>query len=289
MDRVYVSIYGGPMTSEGSRSRSVTSRSLAVLDAFDASHRRLSLSEIARRSKLPLATAHRLVGELEVWGALVRSSDGAYEIGGRIWQLGLLAPVHTELREVALPYMQDLFYVTKDNVQLAIRDGMRSLYVERIAGQRSYPILGKTGARLPLHTTAVGKVLLAFSSREVVEAALSSLTSETSRSITDRATLISQLEKVAEDGYATTEDETTVGASSIAVPILDWNSKVIAALGITTQTGTHEVKKWIPALRVVATTLSRRLAAGTRFHAGMDFAPLSKEKDEPPIDWKSFK
>lgn len=66
------------MTSEAAKGRSVTSRSLAVLDAFDASHRRLSLSDIARRSKLPLATAHRLVGELEVWGALVRSSDGAY-------------------------------------------------------------------------------------------------------------------------------------------------------------------------------------------------------------------
>jgi len=277
------------MCAEGSRGRSVTSRSLAVLDAFDASHVRLTLSEIARRSKLPLATAHRLVGELEIWGALVRSSDGAYEIGGRIWQLGLLAPVHTELREVALPYMQDLFHVTKDNVQLAIRDGMRALYVERIAGQRSYPILGKTGARLPLHTTAGGKVLLAFSSKDVVEAALTSLSSETPRSITDRAALISQLEKVVEDGYATTEDEMTVGSSSIAVPILDWNSKVIAALGITTQTGSHEVKKWIPALRVVATALSRRLATGPRFHSGLDFAPFPRENDEPPIDWKSFK
>lgn len=277
------------MTPERSRGRSVTSRSLAILDAFDVSHRRLSLSEIARRAKLPLATAHRLVGELETWGALVRGVDGTYEIGGRIWQLGLLAPVHTELREVALPYMQDLFHVTKDNVQLAIRDGMRSLYVERIAGQRSYPILGKTGARLPLHTTAVGKVLLAYASRDVVEAALEGLTSETKRSITDRATLISQLKKVAQDGYATTEDEMTVGASSIAVPILDWDSKVIAALGITTQTGTHEVKKWIPALRVVATAISRLLAAGSLAQSGTSFSSASDEKDEPPIDWKTFK
>lgn len=282
-------MYGGQVTSEAAKGRSVTSRSLAVLDAFDASHRRLSLSDIARRSKLPLATAHRLVGELEVWGALVRSSDGAYEIGGRIWQLGLLAPVHTELREVALPYMQDLFHVTKDNVQLAIRDGMRSLYVERIAGQRSYPILGKAGARLPLHTTAAGKVLLAFSSKDVVEAALSSLTSETPKSITKRSTLISQLEKVVQDGYATTEDEMTVGACSIAVPIFDWNGKVIAALGITTHTGTHEVKKWIPALRVVATALARRLATGARFNSSLDFAPIDKERDEPAIDWTKFK
>ena len=81
----------------------------------------------------------------------------------------------------------------------------------------------------------------------------------------------------------------TVGACSIAVPVFDWNGKVIAALGITTHTGTHEVKKWIPALRVVATALARRLATGTRFNSNLDFAPLAKEKDEPAIDWAKFK
>ena len=118
---------------------------------------------------------------------------------------------------------------------------------------------------------------------------MTSLTSETPRSITKRSTLISQLEKVVEDGYATTEDEMTVGACSIAVPIFDWNGKVIAALGITTHTGTHEVKKWVPALRVVATALSRRLATGARFNPSLDFAPITKEKDEPPINWATFK
>lgn len=253
------------MTGTSSHGQSVTSRSLAVLDSFDSEHRRLTLSEISRRSGLPIATAHRLVAELEIWGALERNAEGAYEIGGRIWQLGLLAPVQTELREVAFPYMQDLYHVTKDNVQLAIRDGMRSLYVERIAGQRSYPILGKTGARLPLHTTALGKVLLAYATSDVIEAALTGLTAETQNSITDKRSMKRQLDAILKDGYATTKDEMTIGASSIAVPIFDWNNRAIAGLGIVTQTGTHDLKKWVPALKVVATSLSRRLSASRKY------------------------
>jgi len=252
------------MTPRSSHGESVTSRSLTVLDTFDAEHRRLTLSDISRRSGLPIATAHRLVAELETWGALERNIDGAYEIGGRIWKLGLLAPLQTELREVAYPYMQDLFHVTKDNVQLAIRDGMRSLYIERIAGQRSYPILGKTGARLPLHTTAVGKVLLAHGPQDVIDAALNALTSETPNSITDKRVMKKQLETIRQDGYASTKDEMSVGASSIAVPIFDWNKKVIAGLGIVTQTGTQDLKKWVPALKVVATSLTRRLGSARK-------------------------
>ncbi len=81
------------------------SRALALLDAFDEHHPRLSLTEMAMRSGLARSTAHRLLAELEAWQGLVRRPDGRYEIGRRIWDLGLLAPVHRELREVARPFM----------------------------------------------------------------------------------------------------------------------------------------------------------------------------------------
>ena len=84
--------------------RSVTSRVLAVLAAFDDSHPRLRLSEVARRSGLPVSTVSRLLAELVAGEALARRPDGRYEVGRRLWQLGLLAPVNQELREVALPF-----------------------------------------------------------------------------------------------------------------------------------------------------------------------------------------
>jgi len=154
--------------------RSVTSRALAILDAFDETSPRLSLSEIAERSGTPLTTAHRLLAELTDWGALVRRQDGRYQIGPKLWDLGLLAPVQLELRQVAAPFLMDVHTTIRDTVHLAVRDGLSALYVERISGRESVPVVSRVGSRLPLHATGVGKVLLAAAPPDVVDQALRS-------------------------------------------------------------------------------------------------------------------
>src|SRR3954452_9442397 len=110
--------------------RSVSSRALGILDAFHSGAPRLTLTEIAERSGTPLATTHRLLSELTDWGALNRRSDGRYEVGRKLWDLGLLAPVPLELRPVAAPFLHDLHTTIRDTVQLAVRDGLSALYVD---------------------------------------------------------------------------------------------------------------------------------------------------------------
>src|ERR1700722_13522764 len=112
----------------------VTPRVLGTLGSFDAEHRSLPLSEIAERAGLKLPTAHRLVGELAGWGALRRTGAGRYVIGRRIWDLGLLAPVQTGLRDVASPFLHDLYGATLATVHLAVRDGARALYLDTLSG-----------------------------------------------------------------------------------------------------------------------------------------------------------
>ena len=141
---------------------SVAARTLALLSTFDASHRALTLSEMAQRADLAVPTAHRLVGELERWGALVRRPDGRYVIGRRVWDLGLLAPIQTGVREIAEPYVYDLYAATKATVHIAVREGTSVLYVDRISGNESVPVVSKVGSRLPMPPTGVGKVLLAY-------------------------------------------------------------------------------------------------------------------------------
>jgi DNA-binding IclR family transcriptional regulator len=236
---------------------SVTSRALAILGAFDEQHRRLTLTELAERSGLPVPTTHRLVGELVAWGALVRSPSGQYVVV-RLWDLGLLAPVQTGLRQVASPFLHDLYGATLATVHLAVRDGIEVLYLDRLAGHASVPVVSTIGSRLPLHATGVGKVLLAHAPAEVQAAALGRLVRVTPYTVTQPGLLRRQLTRVLREGYATTVEEMSLGACSVAVPIRR-GEDVVAALGIVVPSLKKDRPRLVSALQVAARGVSRRL------------------------------
>ncbi len=240
---------------------SVVSRTLGLLFAFDEAHRQLTLSELAQRSDLPLSTAHRLVGELVAGGALVRRLNGEYLVARRLWQLGLLAPVETGLRELAAPFMNDLHAATRATVHLAVREGGEALYLERLSGGLSIPVVSSVGSRLPLHATGVGKVLLAHAPDDVVADVLARLGPITPHTITQPARMRDQLERVRRDGYSTTAEEMTLGSCSVAVPVTA-RDRVIAALGIVVPTFKRDHSHLVAALRVAATGVSRVLSQG---------------------------
>jgi DNA-binding IclR family transcriptional regulator len=237
---------------------SVTARALSLLAAFDEEHRRLALSELAARAGLPLATAHRLVGELVAFGALARTSGGDYVVGRRLWDLGLLAPVQTGLREAASPFLHDLYGATLATVHLAVRDGTSVLYVDRLRGHASVPVVSSIGSRLPLHTTGVGKVLLAHAPAEVQDAVLANLTRVTPYTITQPGTLRRQLSRVVRDGYATTVEEMSLGACSVAVP-LRRGEDVVASLGLVVPSLRTERPRLVAALQVAARGIERAM------------------------------
>ncbi|MCW2775733.1 MAG: Regulatory protein [Nocardioides sp.] len=235
----------------------VTSRALALLGSFDGEHRRLTLTELAQRAELPLPTTHRLVGELVAWGALSRTSDGEYVVGRRLWDLGLLAPVQTGLREIASPYLHDLYGATLATVHLAVPDGTSVLYVDRLSGHASVPIVSTIGSRLPMHATGVGKVLLAHAPAEVQRAVLSDLPRVTPYTITQPGLLRRQLARTLRDDYATTTEEMSLGGCSIAVPVRR-GADVVAALGMVLPS-LKDRAKLVGALQVAARGIGRSL------------------------------
>jgi DNA-binding IclR family transcriptional regulator len=255
----FCSVEGNPMAGNISRPGvTVASRTLAVLGAFDSGHRRLTLTEISSRASLPLATTHRLVAELRSWGALSREPGGEYVIGRRLWDIGLLAPLQTGLREVASPFLHDLYGATLATVHLAVRDEDQVLYVDRLAGHASVPIVSDTGSRLPMHATGVGKVLLAFAPKDVSQKVLSNLTRVTPHTVVHAGVLSAQLARVRRDGYATTIEEMSPGACSVAVPIRQ-RQDVIAALGIVVPELKGNRSRLVAALRVAGQGISRSL------------------------------
>jgi len=241
---------------------SVTSRALALLGAFDERHRRLTLTQLAERAGLPMPTTHRLVGELVAWGALARTAAGDYVVGRRIWDLGLLAPVQTGLRQLASPYLHDLYGATLSTVHLAVRDGTEVLYLDRLSGHASVPIVSTVGSRLPMHATGVGKVLLAHAPPEVQYAVLADLPRITPYTITQPGLLRRQLSRVLREDYAVTVEEMSLGGCSVAVPIRH-GPDVVAALGMVVPSLKKDRAKLVGALQVAARGIGRALTAAT--------------------------
>ncbi|WP_116102009.1 IclR family transcriptional regulator [Amycolatopsis thermalba] len=237
--------------------QSVSRRLLTVLDCFDVAHPALTLTEVATRSGLPISTARRLITELREWDGLERLEDGRYRIGMRLWTIGTLAPRQRGLREAALPYMHDLFQATQENLQLTVLEGTQALCIEKISSTKAVPTRTEVGGRLPLHATGVGKVFLAFSGqdllRSVVEAGLARMTPHT---ITQPGRLAAALEEVRKTGVAYSYEEMTLGAVSVADPVIGLDGRVRAALGIVAHSRAA-VDRLAPAVRTAALGIAR--------------------------------
>ena len=229
--------------------RSVTSKVLAMLSAFEGRPGALTLSEIAEHAEIPLPTAHRLATELVDWGALERDARGRYVVGLRLWEVAQSAG---RLRDLARPFLQDLFSLTQETAHLAIREGDEALYIDRVYSSKRVPRASRVGGRLPLHATAVGKVLLAHEEDWFREAYLNRpLEAATSRTHVNPARLAQELAQVREQGYATTHEEVRPGSCSIAVPVhTEMGSAAIGLVMLSTQAA--RMTRHLPTLQGVA-------------------------------------
>ena len=243
----------------------VLGRAFRILAAFDEAGAELSLDALAGRTGLSRSTASRIAGRLVRERALERSAHG-WMLGTRLFELGQLVAREQRLRERALAHMQDLFAVTGETVQLAIADAGEVLYVEIISGHRKVATPSRRGGRMPLHCTALGKALLAFSSdggHEFLEST-PKLRGRTPWTITDLDALRTELHKVRLDQLAYDREEAALGLQCLAAPVLGDGGVATAALSVSMPVdGRLTLSEVAPAVRTVARSLSReRLASG---------------------------
>lgn len=256
-------------TREPDDRRSVAERSFAILDAFTgpspgildlpASSGALALSTIAQRAALPLSTTHRLVAEWVRWGGLEKLADGRYALGMKLWEIGSRAPTAQNLRTIAIPYLEDLFEATREHVHLAILDATDALYVEKLSGHGAVPIASRVGGRLPLHSTGVGLVLLAYAPTDFADAYLAGeLRRFLPQTMTSPADLRRRLAGIRAEGLAVMSEEMTAGSSSIAAPVRDRTGRVVAALSTVVRTDGSE-RRFETDVRLAARGVSRSL------------------------------
>jgi DNA-binding IclR family transcriptional regulator len=232
-----------------------------IVECFSPSGGPFRLSELSERTGLPKPTVHRLAADLVRLGWLERTGP-QYRLGAKLFELGSLVPHRLDLRETALPFLQDLFEATRETVHLGVREGMEVVYLERIHGHEALRLPSRIGGSLPLSCTAVGKALLAFSGAELTEEVLSRpLPSLTPYSITDPARLRMALEKTQVSGLAYEEQEAAAGVSCIAAPVFDGGTAV-AALSVAVPRDRFSPAQLAPAVRTAALGLSRVLRGG---------------------------
>jgi DNA-binding IclR family transcriptional regulator len=236
---------------QGAGANSVLGKARLILECFRLDEVDLSLTEISRRTGIAKASVYRLSQELIDWGMLERSGQD-YRLGMRAFELGSRVPRFRVLRDAVRPYMESLYYSTKETVHLGVLDGLEVLYLEKVAGGPSAARPSRIAGRMPLHSTATGKALLAFSSPslfdDLVERGLERVTPAT---VVLPGVLQEQLRKIRTERYATEQEETTPGYCSVAVPLFGSSGLLLAALSITAPIFRADVPAYAAALASV--------------------------------------
>jgi DNA-binding IclR family transcriptional regulator len=233
----------------------------AILDAFTAEDRGVGFAELQRRTGLAKATLHRLTGEL-VTARLLDRVDGRFHLGGHLFELGLRASLERGLVEVATPYLEDLYERTHESVHLGLREGTEVVYLLKIGGHRPAQAPSRMGGRMPLHATAIGKALLAYTPPDIRSAVLGGpLERLAPRTVTAPGLLAGQLDQVVASGVAYEFEESAVGIACVAAPIV--SGLVVAAVSVAGPVNRFQPRRHADAVRAAAAGIAAALARGT--------------------------
>lgn len=211
-------------------------RALAIVELLAQENREMPLTEIAKRMGWPKSTTHGLLITLREFHYVDQSpTTGHYRLGVRLFELGNLVARGWDIRTMALPAMRQLNGMLGEMVQLATEDNGEVLYIEKVDSNQLIRIVSEIGARLPMHCSGLGKVLLAYKTPSEVRWILSThgLKAMTSRTITERAQLEKELERIRRQGYAMDDGEIMDSLRCIAAPIWDRNGAVRYAVSVS--------------------------------------------------------
>jgi IclR family pca regulon transcriptional regulator len=266
-----------PETS-GSREmvRSVA-KTLDVIRAFDAEHRDLTLSDVARRTGQTRASARRFLLSLEALG-FVRSDGQLFSLTPRVLSLGHAFLSSLRLPDVAEPHLKALTADLGESTSASVFDGDDIVYVARVQTRRIMAVEIRVGTRFPAYATSMGRVLLAFASADALEAYVGRVSLEpvTPHTLVDPAALRAELRRIRERGWAVVDQELEIGLRSLAAPVFNPRGEAIAAINVSTTSASSG--------RFADEELARRLLA-TAGAIGDDLRLARPEMADEPQRW----
>ncbi|MBE4720367.1 IclR family transcriptional regulator [Pseudarthrobacter sp. AB1] len=238
---------------------SVVDRVVRVIAAFPEGVTGLQLSELAERAELPLSSAHRLVRQLADHGFLDLGAGGNVRMGLRLWELVNRNAPTLALRYAALPFMEDIQQVLKQNVNLAVLDGWEALFVERLSRRGSVANRARVAGRMPVHISSAGLALMSHQSRELQAEYLGQFSDQ--RGEVSVGVVRQLLAETVKQGYAQLAGVVDPDTWGIAVPVMDGKRRTVAALGVVVPLAEMRLQALVPALQTAARGIGRQLGA----------------------------
>jgi DNA-binding IclR family transcriptional regulator len=244
-------------------------KALRVLEVVAERKRPLAIAEIAAALDLPQPTAHRIVTSLEKLGFVAREPGRRRIVEGpHLVALGLNVLQAAAGSGARHAILASLAKKTGESCNLGVMAGGNVVYVDRVESQWPLGLRFEPGSRVPLHCTAIGKLLLSQLPDEALEAQLANgpLTRYTATTITDPRRLKQELRRIRKQGFSTDNQEFMSGVVCIAVPVqAPRDGRVCAGLAISAAEARLTLagaKRFLPDLRDAAARIARSLADG---------------------------
>jgi len=207
-----------------------------LLALFDRDHSEWGVREVAAKLKMAKSSTHDLMASLAKLGFLNKTEDNRYRLGWRLVTLSETLLATTELLREAHPVMEELAAQYQETIHLAVLDDTQAVYVDKLEGKQAVRVeLTSLGARLFAHCSALGKVLLAYSSEEEVKRIIQTagLPRFTPNTITDEDELGQTLAKIRKQGYAYDLEEILPDLCCVSAPIYNHTGQVVAAISMS--------------------------------------------------------
>lgn len=239
-------------------------RAISILDLFHR-NKTMGVSEIAKALELNKKTVFGIIETLKHYGYLEQDQETRkYSLGVSLMELGARYTERLDIRQIAMEFMPDLQKETGESVQLAIYHNGHVVYIARSSTPNYMQIVTREGKITPAHSTATGKVLLAYKSSKELEEFFkqNKLVRCTPNTITDKEKLMEELSQIRKQGYSIDNEENEIGLQGIAMPIFDRKGNAIAALviGFMSKTFGHEmIESYLPKIRETVKMISYRL------------------------------
>jgi IclR family transcriptional regulator, pca regulon regulatory protein len=243
---------------------------LAILNCFSAERPVLGIARLADELNMSRSTTHRYASTLVALGYLEQDHARRYRLAPRVADVGMSVLDSMALRGKAREHLRELREQTGRTVSLTVLDSGEIRYVERLRGwrrgQHAVDLDLGVGARMPVHCTAMGKVLLANlpeRERERLIAGLE-LTRRGPKSITSKRALRAELEQVRANGVAVGDEELAPGVRTIAAPVLGSDGEVVAAIGIPVPTDAFSADELRETLGPPLSAAAKRISIALR-------------------------